>query len=57
MKKKIRRYKYNTIEVDKRKNYNLYEPKSKFYDPVSSISTKKGFTFGQKLEIKYEQEI
>ena len=54
--KKIRRYKYNTIEVDKRKNYNLYEPKSKFYDPVSSISTKKGFTFGQKLEIKYEQK-
>ena len=62
---KIRKYlenqkkmkKFNTIDLDeKRTSYKYFEPKKKFYDPISSISTKKGFTFGQKLEIKYEQK-
>lgn len=62
---KIRKYlenqkkmkKFNTIDFDeKRTSYKYFEPKRKFYDPISSISTKKGFTFGQKLEIKYEQK-
>ena len=47
--------KYNTIDVDNKYENNYYEPKGKFYDPVSSISTNKGFTFGQKLEVKYEK--
>ena len=29
--------------------HKTFEIKAKFYDPVSSISTNKGFTFGQKL--------
>ena len=49
--------KFNTIDLDeKRTSYKYFEPKRKFYNPISSISTKKGFTFGQKLEIKYEQK-
>ena len=62
---KIRKYlenqkkmkKFNTIDLDeKRASYKYFEPKRKFYDPISSISTNKGFTFGQKLEQKYEQK-
>ena len=48
--------KYNTIDDENKSLYKYTEPKSKFYDPISSISTKKGFTFGKKLEIKYEKK-
>ena len=53
---KNKKIKYNTIDANKINTYKYLEPKSKFYDPISSISTKKGFTFGQKLEINYEHK-
>ena len=49
-KKRIKKQKQNIIknnsesEIPKR----LSEPKGKFYTPISSISTNKGFTFGHK---------
>ena len=52
--KKIR--KLNIMNANKKYNYKYFEPKGKFYDPISSISNKKGFTFGQKLDIKHEQK-
>ena len=33
------------------------EPKCRFYDPVPSITTNKGFTFGRKYESKREKDI
>ena len=51
-----RNKKYNTIENDNKSPFKYNEPKSKYYDPISSISTNKGFTFGQKLEKKIEQK-
>ena len=52
--RRIRKQKQNIIknnsesEIPKRLN----EPKGKFYTPMSSISTNKGFTFGLKLNNK-----
>ena len=52
--KKLRKQRMNIIknnsesEIPKR----LGEIKGKFYDPLSSISTNKGFTFGHKKDIK-----
>ena len=45
-------YKKNVI-----KTYTNYkEPKCRFYDPISSISTNKGFTFGRKYVFKDKNE-
>ena len=49
-KEKIRNENYikNNIKI-----YTRYqEPKCRFYDPVPSISTNKGFTFGKKYDFK-----
>ena len=46
--------KFNTIDVDNRTSFKYVEPKGKYYDPIPSISTNKGFTFGQKLYNKEE---
>lgn len=53
---KEKKYKYNTIQTEKSFSEKYLEPKRKFYNPISSISTKKGFTFGLKLPIKLEQK-
>ena len=53
---KEKKYKYNTIQTEKSSSMKYLEPKGKFYSPISSISTKKGFTFGLKLPIKTEQK-
>ena len=48
--KKARRL--NTIKTEYKSPFKFYEPKGKFYSPIPSISTNKGFTFGLKLESK-----
>lgn len=53
---KEKKYKYNTIQTEKSFSMKYLEPKGKFYSPISSISTNKGFTFGLKLPIKSEQK-
>ena len=50
--KRIKRY--NTIDNDNKSPFKYNEPKGKYYNPISSITTNKGFTFGQKLEPKIE---
>ena len=47
-KRRNENYLKNNIKI-----YTKYqEPKCRFYDPIPSISTNKGFTFGKKYEIK-----
>ena len=53
-KEREKNYKYNTIQTSFSEKY--LEPKGKFYSPISSISIKKGFTFGLKLPIKVQQK-
>ena len=53
---KEKKNKYNTIQTGKSYSMKYLEPKGKFYSPISSISTNKGFTFGLKLPIKAEQK-
>ena len=48
--------KLHTMNSERKLHYIYNEPKSKFYDPISCFSTKKGFTFGRKLEINYERK-
>ena len=49
---------YNTIDVDAKiiNDTKYREPKGKFYNPMSSFSSNKGFTFGQKLTVKPEKK-
>jgi hypothetical protein len=54
-KEKNSKKRFNTIDVDEKAN-KYYEPKGKFYNPISSISTNKGFTFGQKLTAYFEKK-
>ena len=50
-KKRIRNQKMNVIKNNSESEIpkKFREPKGKFYTPISSISTNKGFTFGLKL--------
>jgi len=51
-----RREIFNTINTDRGSPHRFLEPKGKFYSPISSISTNKGFTFGLKLPRKLEKK-
>ena len=52
-KKKIKKQKLNIIKNNSESEIKrIFEPKGKFYDPMSSISTTKGFTFGHKSSNK-----
>ena len=52
-KKKIKRQKLNIIKNNSESEIKrIFEPKGKFYDPMSSISTNRGFTFGHKSSNK-----
>jgi hypothetical protein len=53
---KERREIINTINTDRDSSRRFFEPKGKFYSPISSISTNKGFTFGLKLPPKAEKK-
>ena len=53
---KERREILNTINTDRDSPRRFFEPRGKFYSPISSISTNKGFTFGLKLPPKAEKK-
>ena len=53
-KKKIKKQKLNVMKNNSQSKMpkRIFKPKGKFYDPISSISNNKGFTFGHKSSNK-----